>query len=269
MVTSRQGIFALADRTSPKQNQVMHSMSSQASATGFVYIWRDRANGMFYIGSHLGTLDDGYVCGSVRMRRAFKKRPTDFRRKVLQYCYTPATREELHAMEQTWLDMIKDEELNVRYYNNKKTARGGGGRGWKISDSHKAAISAANKGRKQSPETLAKLSAVRRGRVHTPDHRAKNSAAKKGRQLTSSHKAKISAARTGMKFSDAHRLALRSAALKRTPLRPRADNKLGIAGVKQVRGRFRARAYKDGAEIHLGYFDTVEAARAARQASAT
>lgn len=29
--------------------------------TGFVYIWRDRKNKMFYIGSHMGKLDDGYI----------------------------------------------------------------------------------------------------------------------------------------------------------------------------------------------------------------
>jgi hypothetical protein len=30
----------------------------------FVYCWTDHKTGMLYVGSHKGTIDDGYVCSS-------------------------------------------------------------------------------------------------------------------------------------------------------------------------------------------------------------
>lgn len=69
------------------------------------------------------------------MSKAYKKRPEDFRRKILEY-YNGKDRLELHALEQKWLDKIKDSELciasnksagTIRYYNMKKKARGLGG----------------------------------------------------------------------------------------------------------------------------------------------
>lgn len=51
--------------------------------SGFVYIWRDRKHKRYYIGSHWGTPDDGYICSSPWMRQAYKHRPLDFKRRVL------------------------------------------------------------------------------------------------------------------------------------------------------------------------------------------
>ena len=50
---------------------------------GFVYIWRDRKHARYYIGSHWGTEDDGYVCSSFWMKQAYKLRSEDFRRRIL------------------------------------------------------------------------------------------------------------------------------------------------------------------------------------------
>lgn len=91
---------------------------------GFVYIWMDVKKKMFYIGSHAGSLDDGYVGSNIRLKRAYKKRPKDFKRRILAFCHEQS-KEKLHKEEQKWLMMIKVEELNVKYYNLKRVAAGG------------------------------------------------------------------------------------------------------------------------------------------------
>lgn len=104
--------------------------------TGFVYIWYDMKMKWFYIGSHMGTLDDGYIGSNIRLQRAYKKRPETFRRRVLAFYYEDDTRG-LHELEQKYLSMIKHEELHLkenltnnttRYYNIKPNAAGLSGR---------------------------------------------------------------------------------------------------------------------------------------------
>jgi hypothetical protein len=52
-------------------------------------------------------------------------------------------------------------------------------------------------------------------------------------------------------------------------LRARANNRLGIKGVRQMpNGRFAARIKVDGNERHIGTFPTIEAAEAAYAAAA-
>jgi len=83
---------------------------------GFVYIWYDSKNKRYYIGSHWGTEDDGYICSSRWMRNAYKRRPSSFKRRIISRIYT--CRKDLLIKEYTWLSMIKQEELKgIRYYN--------------------------------------------------------------------------------------------------------------------------------------------------------
>jgi hypothetical protein len=82
---------------------------------GFVYIWYDRKRKMFYIGCHWGSENDGYICSSNRMRKAYRRRPFDFRRKIL--ITNIQTRKNLIDEEYKWLSLINDDELNVKYYN--------------------------------------------------------------------------------------------------------------------------------------------------------
>jgi len=92
---------------------------------GFVYIWRDSKNKMFYVGSHSGTVDDGYICSNKQMYNTYRERPQTFRRKILCFC---KTKEELIKKEQYFLNLIKDSELyykNKKYYNIKRFAAGG------------------------------------------------------------------------------------------------------------------------------------------------
>lgn len=51
---------------------------------GFVYIWYDRKHKRYYIGAHWGHENDGYVCSSSWMKKAYKNRPEDFKRKILK-----------------------------------------------------------------------------------------------------------------------------------------------------------------------------------------
>ena len=50
---------------------------------GFVYIWRDRKHKRYYVGSHWGTETDQYICSSSWMKNAYKRRPQDFKRRVV------------------------------------------------------------------------------------------------------------------------------------------------------------------------------------------
>lgn len=88
------------------------------SKYGFVYIWRDRKNNRYYLGSHWGTTQDRYICSSNWMRMAYKRRPQDFKRRIIKI--VPTNRQDLLAEEQRWLNLIKDEELSKRYYNHNK-----------------------------------------------------------------------------------------------------------------------------------------------------
>lgn len=92
--------------------------------TGFVYLWRDRYRKMNYIGSHIGSLNDGYTGSSQRFKRAIKKRPKDFRRKILMY-FNDCNRKQLLKEEERWLQMIKPDRLQKNFYNVKRTGSGG------------------------------------------------------------------------------------------------------------------------------------------------
>ena len=81
---------------------------------GFVYIWFDKKYKRFYIGSHWGTLDDGYICSSSWMKQAYKRRPDDFRRRILK---KNIQREHILEEEQRWLDLVPRDKFGKRYYN--------------------------------------------------------------------------------------------------------------------------------------------------------
>lgn len=82
---------------------------------GFVYIWRDRKHARFYIGCHWGTENDGYVCSSRHMKNAYRRRPHDFKRRIIGRVYT--NKVDMFDLEYKWLSLIKPEELGKRYYN--------------------------------------------------------------------------------------------------------------------------------------------------------
>lgn len=102
--------------------------------TGYIYLWYDTKAKLFYLGGHKGKIEDSYICSNKMMLRAYNKRPSTFKFKILQYVY--GDNKELRLIEQRWLNMIKDEQLywtpniynkTVKYYNQKKHASGGNG----------------------------------------------------------------------------------------------------------------------------------------------
>jgi hypothetical protein len=146
---------------------------------GFVYIWYDCKHKRYYIGCRWGKEDDGYICSSSWMKRSYKRRPNDFKRRILARIDT--NKKDLLEEEYKWLKMIKDSELGKRYYNlhnhhfghwstddNKRLTVG-----QKISASPNRAanISKANKGRKVSEETKQKLSSIAKEQFSNIDAR--------------------------------------------------------------------------------------------------
>lgn len=90
-------------------------MTKNKEKYGFVYIWYDRKRKMFYIGCHWGSVSDRYICSSNRMRDAYRRRPQDFKRRIL----VTGIKEKQLLLEHEyfWLSKIKKDELNKKYYN--------------------------------------------------------------------------------------------------------------------------------------------------------
>lgn len=89
---------------------------------GFVYIWFDRKHKRYYIGCRWGDEDDGYICSSRWMRNSYKRRPDDFKRRILARVYT--CRQDLLNEEHRWLSLVSDSEVGVKYYNLTKHLNG-------------------------------------------------------------------------------------------------------------------------------------------------
>lgn len=128
----------------------------------FVYIWYDRKHRRFYVGSHGGSPNDGYVCSSSWMKASHKRRPQDFKRRILA---SFNTREEAFDEERRWLLFIKPEELGKRYYNKTRTAYGS--YVWQLEKTPewKSNISKARKGK---PLTEANRLALRKPKSYVP-----------------------------------------------------------------------------------------------------
>lgn len=149
---------------------------------GFIYVWYDRKHKRFYIGSHWGESDDGYICSSQWMRRAYQRRPTDFKRRIVSTVST--NQKDLLIEEQRWLDMIPNDQLGKRYYNLKKHA----GFYWWASDENqqkpiRQRMSEASKRLWENPEfrerNLPKIPrGKRKGITHSEETRAKIRAAR-------------------------------------------------------------------------------------------
>ena len=83
----------------------------------FVYMWYDRVRKMFYVGSHTGRLDDGYISSSRWLTGEVRYRPQDFRRRVVKIL---PTRQEAQRLEYSLICMIKESWFGTKYYNLKQ-----------------------------------------------------------------------------------------------------------------------------------------------------
>lgn len=167
---------------------------------GFIYLWYDRRRKMFYLGSHFYGKKN-YICGSLRMKRAYHKRQEDFKRRIL-FKLKKGTKEELQRIEKQWLMLIKESELGTRYYNLKREATGGHG--------------GTNKGFRHSLEAKTKMSLARKGKPLDPEHHAK-----------------IIQAHIGAKRSEESRLRMSEAQRNRKP--PSLETRMKMANSRRGR----------------------------------
>lgn len=158
---------------------------------GFVYLWYDKKHKRYYVGSHWGTEDDGYICSSTWMRNSYKRRPKDFKRKILSTGFSD--RKELLEKEHYYLSLIKQEELGVKYYNHTSYVAIPEGNGFH-SDETKEKIrknrlkqKCPRTGKKHSEKTKQKFSEMRKGitswnkgKTMSEEHRKKLSESHKG-----------------------------------------------------------------------------------------
>lgn len=122
---------------------------------GFIYIWFDKKHKRYYIGRHWGTENDGYICSSTKMREAHRRRPTDFKRRVVKKIYT--SKEDLVLEEQRWLDMINPIECGEKYYNKSLKSSTPSTRGYKHTAETIEKIKNSNMGKKRTEETKNKI----------------------------------------------------------------------------------------------------------------
>lgn len=160
---------------------------------GFVYIWYDRKHKRYYVGCHWGTIDDGYICSSNWMRDAYKRRPQDFKRRILK---TNLTREGMYLEEQRYLDMQKPEEKKIRYYNLYTK----NGNLW-----HQYPESVKTIGQKISHSKKGKNTGPRDPSVGKRISEAKKAAFAARGGMSEEHKEKLRQAKLGKKLSKEHR----------------------------------------------------------------
>lgn len=144
---------------------------------GFVYVWRDKKHNRLYVGCHWGTESDGYLCSSNWMRDSYKRRPQDFKRRVVSRVYT--SRQDMLTEEHKWLSQIKDCELGKKFYNlnkhhfghwssdehlREKTIKSMTGRKWSVESKERFKGNTNGLGKPCSEEKKVKISAAQKGR---------------------------------------------------------------------------------------------------------
>jgi len=77
-----------------------------------VYMWEDIQKNMFYIGSHKGSINDGYICSQPLMNEEYNNRPFDFVRTILD----TGTTESMRKFESDLLHYY-NAALNPMFYN--------------------------------------------------------------------------------------------------------------------------------------------------------
>ena len=148
---------------------------------GFVYLWRDRKHKRYYVGCHWGSIDDGYICSSSNMNSAYKRRPNDFKRKILKNNIDE--KKKILIEEYHYLSKIKKEELGKKYYNlnnhhfghwsTNEQIKMTVGEKISMSPNRAANIAKALTGKKLSLETKEKLRQANLGKKYSKEVNAK------------------------------------------------------------------------------------------------
>lgn len=147
----------------------------------FVYCWTDIKTNKLYVGSHKGSLDDGYVCSSKYMMSEYRKRSVDFIRQII----ASGTHIEMRNLEHKILEAV-DAAANDDFYNacngNSKFYHKGKRGPWSLERRQQASID--RKGRKISKEHAEKLHAGRRKSKNSKEHAEAIRKARKGVPMT-------------------------------------------------------------------------------------
>lgn len=197
---------------------------------GFIYIWYDRKEQRFYLGKHWGYIDDKYVCSSPWMKRNYRNRPFDFKRRILATNIND--KKSLTETERRWLSQISSEELGTKYYNLNRTSYAHGSNN--ISKETRLKLSVAGKGKKHSPEHSAKVAEANRGKKRSDNFKEACKDRWKGKTWvanTPERAAKISASLTGKPLSEEHKAKMRG---KRKP-QSTPEEKYRLAEIRKTR----------------------------------
>ena len=180
---------------------------------GFVYIWYDRKRKMFYVGCHWGSVDDGYICSSDRMRKAYRRRPEDFKRKIIST--NISNRESTFEEEYKWFSFIDEKELGVKYYNLRKHKWGHWTSDVNSNLSISQKISQKTKEAMQRPEVREKYLKgleTRNTRVSDPEVKEKRRISMLGKNKGKDNSKAVAASaelRRGKPLSEEHRLKVK------------------------------------------------------------
>jgi len=176
---------------------------------GFVYLWFDRKRKMYYIGCHWGNVNDRYLCSSNRMRDAYRRRPKDFKRKILNT--NISDRNQMFEEEHRWFSFIKEEELGKKYYNLRKHKWGHWTTDINSSFSIKEKISKKTKEAMQKPDVREKYLAglttrdTKSSNLEVREKRRKSMVGKNTGKDNSKALAMAAAANRGRKLSEEHK----------------------------------------------------------------
>ena len=182
---------------------------------GFIYVWYDKKRKMFYVGCHWGTEDDGYICSSNRMRDAYRRRPQDFKRRIVA---KGIKRDSLLEEEHRWLTMISEKKLGKRYYNLRKHKWGH----WTTDAHQNLTVREKIKKTLSDPKVREKIGAPHKGKVVSEETREKIRKARANQIFTDETKKKMSKSSLGKlnpfygkKHSEETLQRMRQAALNR------------------------------------------------------
>lgn len=138
----------------------------------FVYCWTDSKTNKLYVGSHVGSVDDGYVSSSRHFMAEYKQRPEDFSRQIIAH----GNRDDVRSLESSILNSI-DAASNRSFYN----LHNNNGKFFVTDDSHKRSVITRKRKRLNwhSQETIHKIREANTGKKHTVESKKKMSALKK------------------------------------------------------------------------------------------
>lgn len=95
---------------------------SNITYSGFIYEWINNINGKRYIGSHRGTIDDGYIGSGSAFLKAYKKYGRgNFTRNIIEYVKNVT---DIKSREEYYLKLV-NAKSNRMYYNLSNTPTGG------------------------------------------------------------------------------------------------------------------------------------------------